>query len=387
MSYDKNIVIKHLKSNGQNVIGLFFKYDNELIDLIKNIEGKWSPELQCWCVPNSSNQYQILYDTFRGIAWLEFPKKKDGKFDVGVKEKSIEQQSVLNLIELVPMEYKNMLERRRYSPNTIRTYLSCFNGFLNHFHPKSPDELTEEDIMDYQHFLVKQKKVSISAQNQYINSIKFYYEKVKRGEKKDYYIDRPRKEKKLPTVISEEDVLRMLNITSNVKHKCLIAMLYSTGMRRSEILNLKKGDIDIERKQVFIRGGKGMKDRVSILSNSFIEVLKAYVRLYKPNYWLFEGPSRGQYSETSLSNVVKKASKKAGIPKNVSPHTLRHSFATHLIERGTDIRYVQTLLGHNSLNTTQIYTHISDHSLQKIKNPLDAIIEDKSLGNSNLIEK
>jgi len=166
----------------------------------------------------------------------------------------------------------------------------------------------------------------------------------------------------------------MLEATKNIKHKCIIALLYSSGLRRSELLNLKKGDIDYERMMITVRGGKGNRDRVSLLSETFMKTLIEYIRIYNPKYWFFEGPSKKKYSGSSVLNIVKRAAQRAGIAQKVTPHTLRHSFATHLLEHGTDVRYVQELLGHSSLKTTQIYTQISDASLRKITSPLDRIM-------------
>ena len=166
----------------------------------------------------------------------------------------------------------------------------------------------------------------------------------------------------------------MLESTRNIKHRCIIALLYSSGLRRSELLNLKKGDVDYERMMITIRGGKGNRDRVSLLSEVFMKTLIEYIRIYNPKYWFFDGPSKKKYSGTSVLNIVKRAGQRAGIAQKVTPHTLRHSFANYLLEHGTDVRYVQELLGHSSLKTTQIYTQISDASLRKITSPLDRIM-------------
>ncbi|NOY97387.1 MAG: tyrosine-type recombinase/integrase [Chlorobi bacterium] len=157
---------------------------------------------------------------------------------------------------------------------------------------------------------------------------------------------------------------------------------YSAGLRRSELLNLRKQDVLFDKKMLFVRGGKGKKDRVTLLSDSLVIVLKKYLIAFNPNYWLFEGPGRSQYSASSIINILKKAAKKAGIIKNVTPHILRHSFATHLLEQGVDLRYIQTFLGHDSSKTTEIYTDVTKKSLAKIKSPLDTILNDNKLANN-----
>jgi integrase/recombinase XerD len=215
-------------------------------------------------------------------------------------------------------------------------------------------------------------------------SIKFYYEKVLGLEKKKYWIPRPRKETKLPVVASEEEVLRLLVASDNLKHQCIMGMLYSSGLRRGELVDLQLKDINFDRRQVFVRAGKGKKDRTTILSDRMVIALVKYLDVYKPDKWLFEGQDGLQYSGQSIGNLVRKAAVKAGIKTKMAPHVLRHSFATHLMDKGTDIRYIQELLGHKSLETTAIYAHVSTRDLSKIKSPLDAIFDDKKLKNKRL---
>ena len=204
-----------------------------------------------------------------------------------------------------------------------------------------------------------------------INSIKFYYERVFGGKRKIYLIERPRKENILPEVLSEEEVTAILKSISNLKHKSLIMTIYSGGLRISELINLKVKDIDSNRMQIRIQQSKGKKDRYTLLSKKTLITLRQYFAEYKPKVWLFEGESGGQYADSSIYNIFSKALKIAGITKKVSIHSLRHSFATHLLENGTDLRYIQSLLGHSSSKTTEIYTHITTKGFDQIKNPLD----------------
>lgn len=204
-----------------------------------------------------------------------------------------------------------------------------------------------------------------------INAIKFYYEKVLGQERKTYYVQRPKKSKQLPEVLSEPDVVRILKACENIKHKCILMLVYSAGLRLGEVVNLKVWDIHYDRKQVFIKGGKGKKDRYSILSEAAIGYLNKYAEQYRPDDWLFEGQYGGQYSKRSVQQIFKGALKKSGISKRATLHTLRHSFATHLLEKGVNLRYIQELLGHNSSKTTEIYTHITKKGIEGIKSPLD----------------
>jgi site-specific recombinase XerD len=186
-----------------------------------------------------------------------------------------------------------------------------------------------------------------------------------------YDLERPIKEQKLPKVISKKEVLAIIKNTANIKHKCIVELLYSAGLRRGELLNLKLTDIDSERMVIRIEGAKGNKDRYSILSINVLEDLRTYFKQWRPQKYLFEGPGGTPYTGTSVEKIVKSSARRAGIYKPVSPHMLRHSFATHLLENGTDLRNIQVLLGHNSLKTTEIYAHVATNAFDNIKNLLD----------------
>lgn len=204
-----------------------------------------------------------------------------------------------------------------------------------------------------------------------VNSIKFYYEIVLGFPNRFYSIERPRKQKKLPIILSKEEVVKIIESTNNIKHRCILSILYSAGLRRSELINLKIQDIDSKRMVIKINDAKGNKDRYTLLAQSFLVDLRKYYQQYKPQEYLFEGISGGKYNGASIANILKYASNNARINKHITPHTLRHSFATHLLENGTDLRHIQLLLGHSSTKTTEIYTHVATHSFKNIKNPLD----------------
>ena len=236
-------------------------------------------------------------------------------------------------------------------------------------------ELHTGKINDYLLNLIRENKISASEQNQRISAIKFYYEKVLGQSKVNYELERPKKTHHLPKVLAKDEIKQLLNNTNNIKHKCILALIYSSGLRISELINLKIEDILTERKQIRIRNAKGNKDRYSLLSQSLLEELRLYYKKYRPQLWLFEGPKPGsQYSSSSINRLLKAAAQKAGINPRVTPHMLRHSFATHLLEQGTDLRYIQALLGHSSSKTTEIYTHVSNKQLTTIVNPLDELL-------------
>ena len=271
----------------------------------------------------------------------------------------------------VPEAFLRKLETRRYAQSTVRTYVLMFEKFLNHFPLiEAPDQLNDQNIDEYLAYLVRTEK-SDSYINQAVNAIKFYFEQVINMPGRFYQIDRPQKAEKLPEVISHEQALRMIASCSNIKHRCIISLIYSAGLRRSEIVHLKIKHIDSDRMCIKVEQGKGKKDRITLLSKSLLSDLREYYKGYRPNIYLFEGPSGLQYSASSIAKIIERAGKKAGITKKVTPHMLRHSFATTLLENGTSLRHIQQLLGHNSIKTTELYTHVASKDFQLIKNPLD----------------
>ena len=360
-----NIKIIPDRHRDKKVLLLKFNYDSNLISAAKSIGGSWSKSKKCWYIFHSKENIRLINNAFKDKAVIDY---------FGIKSFLPKEEEKPILVE-IPGEYTNLLIRRRYSENTIKIYTSLFKEFIRYYHDRSLEDITEDDIRKYQDYLVQKRRVSSSTQNQAINAIKFYYEKVLGREKGDFYIERPIKEKRLPEIISENELMKLLRATTNIKHKTIITILYSSGIRRGELINLRIRDIDFDKKIIFVRAAKGKKDRTTILADNAIVILNKYLTLYKPNYWLIEGINRKQYSATSISLVIKKASIKAGLNKIVRPHMLRHSFATHMLEQGVDLRYIQTLLGHGSPKTTQIYTHVTSHSLAKIKSPFDPIFE------------
>jgi len=275
----------------------------------------------------------------------------------------------------IPKEYLGLLKQKRYSENTIKTYVKYFKDFTEYFPDIKLEDITTEQINRYILELIEQKNISTSQQNQRINSIKFYYEKILGGKSTYYKIERPRSYKRLPDVLSKIEIKKIIERTTNLKHKCIILTIYSTGVRRNELIHLKLKDIDSKRMLIKVRGGKGKKDRFTILSATLLQFLREYFKQYRPKEWLFEGPGNKTYSSSSIAKILKASAKKARITKRVHIHMLRHSFATHLLEQGTNIRIIQELLGHESIQTTELYTHIANHNLQDVVNPIDNLFE------------
>ena len=373
---DTQIKLVPLIHNNIKYIGIYCLKNKQWETELLKMGAKWNKRNEFLFLKNTSENLNHIFHYFKGKAWID------------IKELKVSKTTSKKLIEIeFPQEYELLLKRKRYSENTIKTYCSLFKSFLVFYATKKPKDITEAEIRAYQDYLVNTKKVAVSTQNQHINAIKFYYEKVLGGERKYYEIDRPRKERKLPTVLSEQQVIAILNVTKNIKHKCILAVLYSAGLRMGELINLRKQDIFFDKNIIFIRAGKGKKDRTSLLAKSTAMVLTLYFEKYKPNYWVFEGAGLNkQYSNSSVNAMLKRMCFLAKVPI-ISAHVLRHSFATHLLEQGVDLRYIQTLLGHSSSKTTEIYTHVSKRSLENIKSPLDGFLDRNTLYDKELQNK
>src|SRR5690554_6064964 len=267
--------------------------------------------------------------------------------------------------------FRQLLEVKRYSTNSIETYTNAFRQFLMHFKGQDVDRLNERQIEQYINLQVSERKISISYQKQLVAAIKFWYIHILgRNISLDYlYPDRP--EFKIPVVFSQQEIKKLLKVSENIKHKAILATIYSCGLRLSELTHLMIKDVDSSAMTVTVRQGKGNRDRVVVLSEKLLVLLREYFIAYKPKEYLFEGQDGGKYAERSVQQVLKQTLVKANIKTKGSVHSLRHSYATHLIEQGTDIRFVQELLGHKSIKTTLIYTGLTDLTKRKIKSPLD----------------
>lgn len=372
------VKLRHLIHKGQRCIALDFPYDTALIAAAKEAGAKWSATERCWHVPNGPEQLKTLFRAFKGKAWVDSTALSTkpiapvpNKAQV-LNKPARATPSVLRPQQAEALErMQQKLEIARYSPRSIATYLNATKQFFLHFSTKHPNDIRTEDIETFQHYLATERKASNSYLNQVVNAVRYYYMNVLGDARRVTFIERPRPERKLPSVLSEEEVTAILRAVENLKHQCILMLIYSAGLRLGELINLRRTDIIPERKQVVIRGGKGRKDRITLLSPKVLAKLDAYLDEYRPKTYLFEGQNGGAYSDTSVQAIFKQAKAKAGITAPATVHTLRHSFATHLLEKGTDLRYIQTLLGHSSSKTTEIYTHVSTKAIGKIRSPLD----------------
>lgn len=374
----KQVTLKHLMINGRKMIGLKFYPDKVIQALIKGLPDiRWSKEHDMAYLPNNKPNLEMIYSIFKGVAWV------DGKYfytnkplhDPVNENKQFSAQLYRDRVvskdyRKCPDEYLLKLALKKYAKNTAKTYIGMFEGFINYYKGVQLSELGEKEIRAYLSYQISLGR-SDSMLNQIINSIKFYFEIVLGMPNRFYEIERPQKKERLPEVLSKKEVILMIESVTNLKHKCMISLLYSAGLRRGELLNLKISDIDSDRMLIRVENAKGGKDRYTLLGNSVLNDLRAYFKLWRPSEYLIEGQNGGQYSAKSVLNIVKRAASKAKIKKNVVPHMLRHSFATHLLEDGVNLRHIQLLLGHSSSKTTEIYTHVANTSMKLIKNPLD----------------
>ncbi|NMA50824.1 MAG: tyrosine-type recombinase/integrase [Mollicutes bacterium] len=336
------IEFKIIDKENEKRIAILFKFDKNIIEKVKLIKGrKWDMQEKFWHIPYISN-YEKIYKNY-------FKEKEEDK-----------------ILENTIIYMRN----KRYSEKTINQYLKYLNELKLNL-KKEFIEMTNEDISKY--IYTKCLDKSYSFQNQLVNAIKLMV-KINNLNIIIDKLERPKAKKELPIVLSKEDIQNLLNTIKNLKHKTILSIIYSAGLRVSEAVNLELKDIDSNRMLINIRGGKGKKDRLVMLSPKILELLREYYKIYKPSKYLFEGEKEEKYSVRSIQSIFSKAKKEANIKLKASVHTLRHSYATHLLEAGTDLRYIQELLGHSSSKTTEIYTHVSTKSIQKIKSPFDDIM-------------
>ncbi len=372
----------------RDVIFVTFPKDGVLIEAIRNVEGRWwSQSNGKWYFFASEFKLNKLFEAFKEKAFLDYSALKNPKEETiasatesrtGTPQSSFKKREKRPKNELSDENAKSIsdfgkwLEHKRYSERTVITYTEMLTMFTRHIEPKLLPEATNLDVMDFVHTVLIGEGYSFTLQNQLVSSLKLFFREMVQANIDIDKLERPRREHKLPNVLSKQEVKRILDAHSNVKHKTMLTLIYACGLRRGELLNIRATDIDRLRNMLTIRNGKGRKDRMVPISDKVLNLLSDYYKAYLPKNWLFEGQTPGEpYDAQSLQSVLKQALAKAKIKKPATLHWLRHSYATHLLESGTDLRYIQELLGHKSSHTTEIYTHVSNNSLQKIKSPFD----------------
>lgn len=340
---------KLIRHKGEPRIAIYFDNDRKKNDFVKSIAGsKWSRTLHAWHIPDTD--------------------ENRGYFEVVSMNGPVMSEEIRGAIA----DFKDWLRSRRYSENTVGTYSEALKSFLLFFHGKTISAISNQDVIEYNNRYILQRGLSASYQNQVVNAIKLFFRIIKKAEIDIAAVHRPKRSKSLPSVLSKEEVKRLISVPVNQKHRMMLSLLYSCGLRSGELLALQPSHIDSERCLILVKNGKGKKDRIVPLSSKILGMLRDYYRVFRPKRYLFEGQIEGEaYDARSLQQVLKAAVKRAGINKLVTLHWLRHSYATHLLESGTDLRYIQEILGHSSSKTTEIYTHVSTKSIQQIKSPFD----------------
>lgn len=337
---------KLIREQGQSRIAVYFDNNPSAIERFKKLaDARWSMAKGLWHLPDTAKNREQFK-----VAEMGLPLE----------------------VKIQLEKFKQWLFSKRYSENTVKTYGEALKSFLLFFRQKTVTEINNEDVIRYVNEYLLKNKLSASYQNQVVNAIKLYFTTIQDKKINLEKIHRPKRAKVLPNVLSKEEVKFILEAHSNIKHKMMLSLIYSCGLRSGELLALRPTHIDSKRNIVLLKNAKGQKDRITPLSPKILEMLRIYFREYRPKIFLFEGQKAGvPYDARSLQLILKQALKKTNIIKPATLHWLRHSYATHLLESGTDLRYIQELLGHSSSKTTEIYTHVSTKSIQQIKSPFD----------------
>lgn len=353
---------------------LVFRYDDFIISKIKNIEGyAWSQTLRGWYTNYTTENIDFIKQTLKNevVFKLDNSVYNEGLKDaVERKERdfSVENSEVLK-------SYSSYLKGKCYSESTVKTYSLFIADFFNYLKNTPLTTVTNRDVEKFIEDVFIPKKYSISTHRQFVSAIKLLKAFYPECKIEELQLKRPNKSRILPTVLSKEEVIDLLRYTKNLKHRAILAMIYSAGLRISELLSLQLAHIDVDRRQILVKNSKGRKDRNIILAESIIPLMNNYLISYRPEMYFVEGKPYQKYSAESIRAFLHRSSKIAKITKNVTPHTLRHSYATHLLENGIDLRYIQELLGHAKPETTMIYTHVTKKDLLKIESPLDLALK------------
>lgn len=378
--------IEKLSIGEKIYIGCYIPFDRtDWREKVKNIQGRiWHDDEKVWLIPYTTETYQ-RFKALIGEKDIEvvpstvcrkvLPPRVPLKI-INQQPKTFaakEQQALSHEYNQAVLDFETKIRLIRYSYLTVKNYRNTFILFCRYFEHQyeSPRLIPKEAARQYMLKLIREKNMSTSGQNQLVSALKFYFEKVLGKDPEYYDLERPKAPNKLPSILSKEEIKRLFSVVGNQKHRCILMMLYSAGLRLGEVVNLRKVDILIDRRQIFIKNAKGAKDRTSILSEKMFSELEKYWQEYPTTYWLFEGQTGGQYSPRSVQEIMKQAVIASKVNPLVTCHSLRHSFATHLLESGTDLRYIQELLGHNDPKTTERYTHVTNKGRSNLKSPLD----------------
>lgn len=365
----QNEIVTTLELDEYNqLIFIKFQYNEDVKNDIKKLTGAWwHPGAKKWSVHYDDDNLNRLKEIFQKQGENVSIKRRDNN----LKRKNYAR--IAADYSKVPIHFVNELRLQNRSENTIKTYRAAVAAFLEFYKEKSPEAITLEEIRDYILEFRFNQKYSPAFQNQVISALKSFYRIEYLKELDGNLLPRPKKTRQLPRVISKEEIEALMFHTKNPKHKLILMLMYGAGLRIGEVVNLKITDIDLNRMQIHIFNSKGRKDRTINLTEKLNTFIKRYLVDYAPNEMLFNGQGKIKYSAESISKMIKNSAKKAGIRKKISAHVLRHCYATHMLEKGVDIRYIQVLLGHKSSRTTEIYTHVSNNKISELGSPIDDI--------------
>lgn len=371
------IKIEHLWHHDKPRIFLRFDYDQETIELVKQrLRANWSQKQKSWHVAYTPEAISTIRELFKPYSTTLILMNEYSGLDKPVQAdapNACDRLYGLSEEMIIKTElFRQWMQSRRYSDNTVNTYVDALHTFLRYCAHKKLQEINNEDLQQFNTHYIIANGFSSSFQNQVVNAIKLFF-RNNQGTLNTEALYRPKTERHLPQVLSLQEVEKILNAHKNLKHKTMLSLIYAAGLRRSELLNLEIKDIDSDRMMICIKQAKGKKDRLVPLPESILEMLRSYYTAYKPKHYLFEGQDGGKYGEASLQEVFRKALQVARITKNASLHTLRHSYATHLLESGVNLRYIQEILGHKSPKTTQIYTHVSMEGIGRVMSPIEKL--------------
>ncbi|MBE2206027.1 MAG: tyrosine-type recombinase/integrase [Saprospiraceae bacterium] len=345
------------------------------LSTVKNIHGRrWNPDALAWEAPLTKVTVRFIEKYLSDVAHWTFTPGPDLPERIEMPPRTpYTPKFVPARYEAAVTALEQVLLLKRYSHNTIKTYTKAFRQYILFYNDRKPSSLGRADIDAFIVHQIKTKNISESHQNQILSAIKMFYEAVLGQREKVRDLIRPKTPLKLPHVLTESEVERLFRASGNPKHKCILMLIYSGGLRLGELIRLRLDDLEPDAGRIFVYGGKGKKDRCTILSPKVWQQLQEYIAVFRPVEWVFEGQDGGAYSARSVQKIFTQAKIKSGINPYSSVHTLRHSFATHLLETGVDLRYIQDLLGHESSKTTEIYTHITRVGWQRVQSPLDRL--------------
>lgn len=403
----ETIRIAPLRHRNALQVGVFFPFSTEIKNYVKSFPGMtWSRTHSCFYFLDTSESLKAFRSHIAEKGWFlndsaykkiafSAPKKKLPK-PSSVKNKNVDAPYLLKQLpeshHTAVTHYYLYLRGLRLSENTVKVYGYFIVRFLYFLKHKPLQDLRNKDVRDYLEQVIAKEKYSISSHRQCVSALKHFAKDHPNTEMDLQFLERPKKDKKLPVILSKEEVIDLLRVTKNLKHRTILAMLYSGGLRIGELLSLRLQDIDLDRMQVHVKRAKGRKDRTVKLAQVMRPLLYNYVQTYAPSFYLIEGTEGSVYSSSSVRAFLQKSCQLAKIRKRVTPHTLRHSYATHMMDNGVALRHIQELLGHAKPETTMVYTHVSQQDLLDVQNPLDATMDrltknDKEVPNVSISRK